>query len=257
MKKFPKWGQYKKGQKEPFKLSRSKIDLFVECPRCFYLDRVCGVSRPSIPSFTLNNAVDVLLKKEFDIYRTNKETHPLMKKYNIDAVPFDHPKMNEWRENFVGVQYFHEPTNLLIFGAVDDLWQNYKNEIHIVDYKSTSKDEEVKLDDKWKDAYKRQMEVYQWLVRKNDLNVSDVGYFVYANGLKDKETFNAKLEFDMTVLPYEGDTFWIEDTIFKIKETLDKDVLPEPSPDCEHCGLFSKREEVEKSDSNLNLTIEM
>jgi len=33
-----------------FKLSRSKIDLFMECPQCFYLDRRLGVGRP--PGFT-------------------------------------------------------------------------------------------------------------------------------------------------------------------------------------------------------------
>jgi hypothetical protein len=52
--------------KEPFELSRSKIDLFLECARCFYLDRRLGIGRPDSFPFTLNNAVDALLKKEFD-----------------------------------------------------------------------------------------------------------------------------------------------------------------------------------------------
>ncbi len=47
-----------------FKLSRSKIDLFLECPRCFYLGNRLGVSRPPGFPFTLNSAVDALLKKE-------------------------------------------------------------------------------------------------------------------------------------------------------------------------------------------------
>ena len=53
----------------PFKLSRSKIDLFLDCPRCFYLDRKLGVGRPPGFPFSLNSAVDHLLKKEFDIHR--------------------------------------------------------------------------------------------------------------------------------------------------------------------------------------------
>lgn len=258
MKKFPKWGQYKKGQKEPFKLSRSKIDLFVECPRCFYLDRVCGISRPSIPAFTLNSAVDFLLKKEFDICRSQKTQHPIMKTYNIDAIPLEHAKMGEWRENFVGVQYLHSPTNLLIFGAVDDLWKNSKGEIHVVDYKSTSKEDEITLDDKWKEGYKRQMEVYQWLLRNNDLEVSERGYFVFANALKNKESFDGKLEFDLSVIPYDGDSSWIEDTIFRIKETLDKEELPESSSECEHCNIFYNRTETEQSVTEIkNLKIDL
>ena len=103
---------------EPFRLSRSKIDLFLNCPRCFYLDRKLGVGRPPGFPFNLNSAVDKLLKTEFDIHRAQGKTHPLMEQYGIKAVPLDHAKMNEWRENFVGVQYLHRATNLIIFGAV-------------------------------------------------------------------------------------------------------------------------------------------
>ena len=52
-----------------WKLSRSKIDLFVECPRCFYLDNKLGIKRVQFPAFLLNSAVDALFKKEFDIHR--------------------------------------------------------------------------------------------------------------------------------------------------------------------------------------------
>jgi hypothetical protein len=55
-----------------YKISRSKIELFTECPRCFYLEVVKGVKRPSMPGFSLNSAVDELLKKEFDILREQK-----------------------------------------------------------------------------------------------------------------------------------------------------------------------------------------
>src|SRR3989338_7282587 len=108
--------------KEPFKLSRSKIDLFLECPRCFYLDRRLGVGRPPGFPFNLNSAVDALLKKEFDIYRAKGATHPLIEKYGVNARPIPHKDLDSWRENFVGVQFLHKKTGLLITGAIDDLW---------------------------------------------------------------------------------------------------------------------------------------
>ena len=218
-----------------WKLSRSKIDLFVECPRCFYLDNKMGISRPKFPSFLLNSAVDLLFKKEFDIHRANATPHALMNQYGVDAVPFEHSQMNTWRENFEGIQYKHEDTGMIISGAVDDIWVKPDNSLIVVDYKSTSKEGEITLDDKWKEGYKRQMEVYQWLLRRLDFNVSELGYFVYANGKMDAKSFDGKLEFDVTLIPYEGDTAWVEDTIFRIKETLDKDEVPMPSPECEHC----------------------
>jgi len=230
-----------------WKLSRSKIDLFVECPRCFYLDNKRGLKRPQFPSFLLNTAVDTLFKKEFDVHRANGTAHPLMQAYGIDAVPYQHPSMDTWRENFEGVQYVHEATGMTISGAVDDVWVTPQNELIIVDYKSTSKEGEISLDDKWKESYKRQMEVYQWLFRKIGFTVAEKGYFVYANGKTDTAAFNGKLEFDITLLPYEGDPVWVEDTIFKIKETLDGDVISEPSETCDYCAYAFTRANVDNA----------
>lgn len=230
--------------KKPFAISRSKIDLFIECPRCFYLDRRLGVGRPPGFPFNLNSAVDALLKKEFDIHRASGNPHPLMKAYKIKAIPFAHEDLDIWRENFKGVRFTHAPTNLTITGAVDDLWINDKGEIHIVDYKSTSKTTEVNLDADWQIGYKRQMEVYQWLMRRNGFTVSDIGYFVYCNGKTDKEAFDAKLEFDIKVIPYTGDDSWIEEKLFEIQRCLVSGDIPESGDDCDYCTYLSSAQDV-------------
>jgi len=230
-------GIYTPGSKEPFKLSRSKIDLFLQCPRCFYLDRKLGVGRPPGFPFALNSAVDALLKKEFDVYRVNGEKHPLIEKYGVDARPIPHKDLDQWRHNFTGIQYLHEPTNLLIFGAIDDLWQNPQNEFIVVDYKSTSKAEEItELNKEWQDGYKRQMEVYQWLLRHNGYKVSDTGYFVYCNGKADRKAFDGKLDFDVTLIPYTGHDSWVEKTILDIHQCLNGEAIPKAKPDCDYCA---------------------
>ena len=220
-----------------WKLSRSKIDLFMECPRCFYIDNKLGLARPKGPSFTLNIAVDELLKKEFDIHRVDGTAHPLMKKYDVEAVPFSHKDLDLWRHNFTGVQYFHEKTGFLITGAIDDVWKDKSGKLIVVDYKATSKDGTMdSLDDtKWQVQYRRQMEVYQWLLRKNNFEVSDTGYFVYVNGRKDKKAFDGKLEFDVTLISHDGDDSWIEAELVKIKKCLDDDRIPAYKKDCDHC----------------------
>ncbi|MDD3156417.1 MAG: hypothetical protein PHP14_03375 [Candidatus Pacebacteria bacterium] len=86
---------YDKNLKQPFKLSRTKIENFIKCPRCFYLDRKLGISQPPGYPFTLNSAVDALLKKEFDVYRADQKIHPLMATYGVKAVPFKNGKMDE------------------------------------------------------------------------------------------------------------------------------------------------------------------
>jgi hypothetical protein len=222
--------------KEPFELSRSKIDLFLECPRCFYYDRRLGVGRPRGYPFTLNSAVDSLLKQEFDVYRVKGEQHPLMEKYGVDAQPVLHEDLAKWRHNFSGIRFLHKPTNLLIFGAIDDLWQNSKGEYIVVDYKATAKAEEItELNKDWQENYKRQMEVYQWLLRQNGYKVSDTGYFVYCNGIADAEAFDQKLEFRVNLIPYKGSDLWVEKTIFDIYKCLNGDEIPEAAPDCDYC----------------------
>ena len=150
---------FKPEESKPFKLSRSKLDLFVNCPRCFYIDRRLGVGPPPGFPFNINSAIDHLLKKEFDEYRESSEPHPLMRDACIDAVPCQHEKLNLWRENFQGVQVPHEATNLLITGAIDDLWVTPSGEHIVVDYKATSKDTPVNINAPWQDQYKRQMEI--------------------------------------------------------------------------------------------------
>ncbi len=229
-------GLYDPASREPFRLSRSKIDLFLECPRCFYLDRRLGVARPPGFPFSLNSAVDTLLKKEFDIHRAGGTQHPLMKAYGIDAVPFDHERMDEWRDALRrGVQYLHPETNFLVTGGVDDIWINPKKELIVVDYKATSKDGQVTLDAKWQDGYKRQMEVYQWLLRQNGYRVSDTGYFVYCNGKTDRKAFDGKLEFDITLIPYVGNDSCIQKTLVQAHACLNSAKVPKPGADCDYC----------------------
>ncbi len=219
-----------------WKLSRSKIDLFLQCPKCFYVDNKLGTKRPPGYPFNLNSAVDTLFKKEFDVHREAGTKHPIMEEYGIDVVPFKHENMDTWREVFEGIQHVHKATGMTIMGAVDDIWVNPEGELIVVDYKSTSKDGKLdKLDADWHIGYKRQMEVYQWLLRQNGFKVSNTGYFVYANASTKEEAFNAKLIFDVTLIPYKGDDSWVEPTILEAKACLEDDRVPKADDDCDYC----------------------
>ena len=226
---------------KPFALSRSKVALYQECPRCFYLDRRLGISRPAGFPFNLNSAVDTLLKKEFDGFRRKGEPHPFMSGAGLNAVPHIHPQLDTWRSNFKGVRTVHEATGFELFGAIDDLWRDLgTNELIVVDYKATSKEAEVTLDAEWQDGYKRQMEFYQWLLRRQGLAVAKRGWFVYCNGRRDLNAFDNRLEFRVTMIPYDGDDAWIEPVLLEIRETLDAPEAPAPGGDCEYCVFAEK-----------------
>jgi CRISPR/Cas system-associated exonuclease Cas4 (RecB family) len=236
---------YKVGQKAPFKVSRSKIELFKQCPRCFWLDVRLKIKRPEGPPFNINKAIDELLKKEFDVYRSKGEPHPIMTEFQVEAIPFSHESLDTWRETFVGVTTIHAPTNLHVFGAVDDLWVTPSGEVIVVDYKATAKDREVSIDAAWQISYKRQMEVYQWLLRQNGLHVSDTGYFVYCNGRLDMDGFNNRVEFKSKVIPYTGNGDWIEPTLLEMKAVMEGDMpaigTAAMGGECDFCSYARER----------------
>lgn len=211
------------------KLSRSKIELSLECPRCFWLEMKKGVKRPPPAPYTINSAVDALLKKEFDAYRENGTAHYLMKKYNIDALPYKCSQISSWRNNFTGIQFKHRGADFLVFGALDDVWVNPKGELIVVDYKATGAGEH-----KIYDSYRRQIEIYQWLLINNGYKVCKTGYFVFARVNREGGFGQGKLSFDLFVEPQEGDVFWIEAAILNARKALDG-TIPPGGQNCAYC----------------------
>lgn len=232
-------------------MSRSKIELFTQCPRCFWLDVRHKITRPSSPPFNINKAIDELFKKEFDVHRAAGTQHPLQVKFKVAAKPYVHKDLDTWRENFVGVFTVHEPTNLHVFGAVDDVWVNDADELIVVDYKATAKDKEITSLGPvggWQDSYRRQMETYQWLLRANGFKVSDTGYFVYANGDASKDGFNDIVEFRTNVFPHHGSDAWVETTLQKMKDCMEGDMPPVGQAamggPCDYCSYARARAEL-------------
>ncbi len=239
---------YVPGQTEPFKVSRSKIELFMQCPRCYWLDARLKISRPNGPPFNINKTIDELFKKEFDVHRAAGTQHPLQIKFNVAAKPYAHADIDTWRYNFTGVATLHEPTNLHVYGAVDDVWVNDDGELIVVDYKATSKDKPVTSLGPvggWQDGYRRQMETYQWLLRQNGFPVSNTGYFVYATGDPSKDGFNDVVEFQTHVFPHEGTDDWIEETLMSMKQCLEGNMPPvgvaAMGGPCDYCEYAKSR----------------
>ena len=117
------------------KISRSGLKLFLDCPRCFWLDLHHKIKRPPGYPYTLSAAVDYLVKQEFDKYREKGTLPPILALSGVeglkDAKLFNGPELSEWRNNFKGISYFNEDLNAILYGAVDDvlefviIWRNF------------------------------------------------------------------------------------------------------------------------------------
>jgi len=236
---------YQRGTNSIFKLSRSKLSQFVECQRCFYLDRVKGLKEPSMPSWTLNSAVDTLLKKEFDIYRFQKKPHPIMIEQNLNFIPFEHEDLNRWRDSLKGgISFIDTETNLEIYGGIDDLWYDIdKKELVVVDYKTQSSitpvEVETYLKNPFHQSYKLQMDIYVYILqqmeRKLNINVSNRTFFLVYNAEKSYDKFDNKLNFTAKLIPYEANTSKIKNLIIEAKKVLESEIIPNLNTNCEKC----------------------
>ena len=203
----------------------------------------------------INGEIHEIDLSDYDYYRKKKEPHPLFEEHNIDAIPFAHEDLNKWRNNFQGISYTDNATGVHFYGAVDDVWIQPDGKLIISDVKATSK-KDFNWQETWNKwdypkAYKRQLEMYQWLFRKNSFEVSDTAYLVYFNGLKNEPMFDKTLKFELHVVKLECKDDWVEAKIIEAKKLYDKDEMPSGSKNCGTCQYLKKRWHV-----NQTLTME-
>ena len=223
-------------------LSRSKIELFLECPRCFYDDVAQNRHRPSGPPFTLNNAVDALLKAEFDLYRAAGTPHPIFASVGLEAIPLAHPQINQWRANRVGVRWKDAVTDWALYGAIDDAWETAAHTVLVADYKATARRDEVTEANLYP-GYKRQVEVYQFLLEQQGLIVEPRAYFVYANGISSGRAFGGTLTFRTTLLPYDADHSWVLGTFRAAVSLIRNGARPVSADTCQWCQYVARTSE--------------
>ena len=231
------------------KLSRFAVETSLNCERCFVLQYKYKISMPMLP-FTLNIACDGLVKNEFDYYRKKQEPHPIFTKHGIEAVPFDHPEMDNWRHNFKGAYFIDEENGFKAGGAVDDLWLKNDGSLIVADTKTTAKnifnwDETFEKYD-YARGYQRQLEFYQYTYRQLGFEVADEAYILYYNGRKNEDYFNQQLTFDLHVIKLDCDAAWVKPAIIHARSLLDSDSLPEPSNTCDKCCYLKKRWQLSK-----------
>ena len=238
-------GIYKPDNPEPYELSRSAVEKMIRCEACFWLEKTKGVKTPSMPGFNLNTNTDMLLKKDFDVVR-GAGPNLLMKAAGLRHLrPFSHPHIEHWMDSlhFGASNRFHydDPATSIRFGGgLDDVWEDMTTgELHIVDYKSTAQlgkhskplnrtflaPPSNPLAPDYKAAYRRQLDMYQWVARRLGFQVSDTGYFVYVDGQHREESgmldptvpAQAWMRFNVAVIPLQGNDNWVDAALRQAK----------------------------------------
>lgn len=227
-----------------YRLSRSQLDLSLECARCYWR-QAHGVKRPPGLPFTINSAIDKRLKEEFDTFRQQRRPHPAVPTH---LVPATHPQLDAWRNNFKGVEARH-PSGVVVCGAIDDLWADGKN-YYVADYKATGS-QSVTC---WP-RDKRQLEIYRWLLVKNGLNMAPIGYrvavqvdhgvmkFTLFDLIDGKSPAPARLIFRFFTEAVALDDSWVAEAIDRALAIRSQREMPPPGGvdgACKYCAYFSE-----------------
>jgi hypothetical protein len=237
---FRSRGNYVKG--EFFKVSRTTLELFLNCPTCSYFKHINGLKNIPSPGWSLNSCVDTLSKKEMDKHRENNTTPEIL--LNEKLKLYNHPDLSLWQNNFKGISYYDENTKFHLYGGIDNVAINEQGELVVFDVKATSKDENILTKENIfnnGDTYKRQLEIYTWLFMKNNFKVSNKGYILYYNGNKKVDDFNKRMTFRETLVPIELDLSWIDETIKDFYELLNSDTTPKLNENCDTCLYIKLR----------------
>ena len=218
------------------KLSPNSLDLYLECPYCFWLDKKQGIKRPPPYPYALNAAVDILLKEEFDRYRAKDEPHPLLVINNIPAKLFSNQKLlNEWRNNFQGIRYYDGQLDATLFGAVDDVLEFRNGALAPLDYKSTGS-----VVARVYDRFQLQMDIYTFLLEKNGYTTNRKGCLAFyvvdkQNGFEDKLPFKKELHIIDT------DPTYVQKLFGEAVNLLKQETPPQAHrPDCKFGEWFKQ-----------------
>ncbi len=219
------------------KISRSGLKLFLECPRCFWLDLHHKIKRPPGYPYTLSAAVDYLVKREFDKYRVEGTLPPVLKNAGIkDAKLYSGPELQEWRNNFKGIAYWDEDLNAILYGAVDDILEYSDGSLAVVDYKSSGSREITIYDD-----YQKQMDVYNYILQQKGHDTYPEAYFVFYKVIKEGETgFANALKFTEEVKTVKVNKEWVGPAFEAAVELARSDTSPASglsgkNGHCDHC----------------------
>ena len=157
-------------KKPQMKLSPSSLNLFFECPRCFWLRFTKKVKRPEGPSSTLPRGMDHTLKNHFDNHRKHGLLPELLGKVPGRLLS-DAAKMKSMRNTSFGFQLNDE---VWFGGGLDDALELPDSSVVPLDNKTKGFPPK---ETHWTQL--KQMSGYTLILREKGIATKNVAYLVH------------------------------------------------------------------------------
>lgn len=205
------------------KLSPSTLNLFADCPRCFWLSLKKGLKRPHGPFPSLPSGMDSVIKKYFDTYRGKQAMPPILKNKIKGQLAVAMPK----------TLYFSDDSGHVLYGRPDEYVELPGELIAALDHKTRASEPKELLP-----VYKNQLDTYDLLLAKNDYRTAGKAYIVYYYpGVGE---LHEGFPFHTTIKEIKTDPEAAEELFRKAVELLEKDGPPPQHEECEFCTWVDK-----------------
>ena len=207
-------------------LSPSSLNLFLECPRCFWLYVKRKIPRPETPTSTLPQRMDGLIKEHFDKYRKLDKLPPELEG-KINVKPIQQSILDKWRNWRTGLRYEEEA--LCLRGALDECFVEGKTYIP-VDYKTRG----YELKDNTVGYYQNQLNIYTLLLEKNGFKTNAFAYLVFY--LLQSLSDSGLARFNIQLLKVDTNTEKAYQIFKEAGRLLEQDSPPQRNPRCSFCN---------------------
>ncbi len=175
----------------------SGLNLYKECPRCFWLHHHENIKRPQGPFPSLPGGMDMVIKDYFDRYRGSL---PPELQGKVDGkLMEDNALMNVWRNWRTGLGFKDTARNAELFGALDECLV-IDGKYAPLDYKTRGSPPRPGDSERY---YQTQLDSYTLMLRENGYPVADHGYLVYyfpkkveRNGVVHFEVYPVRMSID-------------------------------------------------------------
>ena len=210
------------------KLSPSSLNLFLECPRCFWLQINEGIHRPRGIFPSLPGGMDGVIKIYFDKYREKDKLPPEIEGKIKGKLVRDQELLKKWRNWRTGLEYKDNGTGATLFGALDDCLEDSGKYLPL-DYKTRGSAPREGDSEKY---YGNQIDCYALLLEENGYPVGEFGYLIYYYPKEVKE--NGVVVFDIKPIELKIDPERARKTIWDAIKLLSGPIPPHHS-ECEYC----------------------
>ena len=220
----------------PFRLSASTLNLFRDCPRCFWKQFNEGVKRPAGIFPSLPSGMDRVLKAHFDSFMGRGLLPPELKGLDGSVKLFDDKlKLFEWRDNFRGLKWADSSGNVLT-GALDNVLVEAGGKLVVLDFKTRG----FPLKENSHSYYEGQLDAYNFLLRKNGFQTVDYSYLLFYHPARVNTL--GHVEFNTDLVKVAANPENAEKRFRKALECL-QNPKPEAAENCEWCKWATRYQE--------------